>query len=159
MKQIARLEQLKRIRAREHVEKERERLLVLEGKIKMRPEHMQDPVLKLHHDLAQLEKQARLVQARKVKRKKAKAKHKAIKMKWTCAKDKLKMKNFALNVIPPSFDDEDSQGSCMKFVESGYDFGFLMSLLIWNLESFCNATKFTKEECSETERLKIECVE
>ena len=49
------LEQLKRIRAREKVELERERLFVLEGKISMKPEHMDDPVLRLQYQFERLE--------------------------------------------------------------------------------------------------------
>lgn len=94
LKLQTRREQLKRIRERERVERERERLLVLEGKIELRPEHLQDPVLKLHYDIKQLDKQAKAHQARVLRRKKRKAKHKAIQMKWTSAKDKLKLKNF-----------------------------------------------------------------
>ena len=43
------IEQLKRIRAREKIELERERLFVLEGKISLKPEHMDDPVLRYKH--------------------------------------------------------------------------------------------------------------
>lgn len=87
-------EQLRRIRQREQVEREKERLMVLEGKIAFRPEHMQDPLLKIHSQFLQMEKQAKEHQARKLRKKERKAKAKIIKMKWTTAKDKLKLNNF-----------------------------------------------------------------
>ena len=99
-------EQMKRIRKREQLQLERERLLVLQGKMELRPEHRNDPVLKLQFQFQKLEKKAKAVQAKKLRRKKSStskvsAKSAKIKMKWTSAKDKLKLKNFVM-------DDEDT---------------------------------------------------
>lgn len=94
LKRQTQREQLRRIRQREQVERERERLMVLEGKIAIKPEHMQDPLLRIHSQCLQMEKQAKELQARKLKKKERKAKRKAIKMKWSTAKDKLKLNNF-----------------------------------------------------------------
>ena len=47
-----------RIKAREKAEWERERQMILEGKMKMRREHLKDPVLKLHYDMQKLKKKA-----------------------------------------------------------------------------------------------------
>ena len=92
------LEQLKRIRAREKLELERERLFVLEGKVSLKPEHMEDPVLRLQCQLDALETKARAHQARKLRRsrKRSQAKKNSIKLKWSNAKDKLKLKNFVI---------------------------------------------------------------
>ena len=51
-------EQRKRIRARAKEERERERQLVLEGKVKLTKSHLQDPVLKVHRDLLEVERKA-----------------------------------------------------------------------------------------------------
>ena len=51
-----------RIEARQRAEFERERQLVLEGKMKLRKEHLKDPVLKLHHDMLKMKKKARQAQ-------------------------------------------------------------------------------------------------
>ena len=47
-----------RMAARAEAERERERQLVLEGKIKLKREHLKDPVLKLHYDMIKLRKRA-----------------------------------------------------------------------------------------------------
>ena len=79
------------------VEWERERLLVLEGKIKMTAEHMKDPVLKWHHDFKKVEVKVKKSQERKLSTKakrKVSAHTSKIKLKWSSAVDKLKVKNF-----------------------------------------------------------------
>jgi len=96
LRKVSEAEQQKRIQAREELELERERLLVLEGKMKVKEEHLKDPILKLHFDCLKMEKRAKNATAKKLKRKQRKEKTKAIKLKWTSAKDKLKLKNFSL---------------------------------------------------------------
>ena len=96
LRKKAEAEQQKRIKARAELEIERERLLVLEGKIKVKPEHLKDPILKLHFDCLKMEKRAKKATAKKLRRKHKKEKAQAIKMKWTSAKEKLKLKNFSL---------------------------------------------------------------
>ena len=79
------------------MEWERERLLVLEGKIKMTAEHMKDPVLKWHHDFKKVEVKVKKSQERKLSTKakrKVSAHTSKIKLKWSSAVDKLKVKNF-----------------------------------------------------------------
>ena len=53
-------EQRDRMRAREKAEWERERQLILDGKLKLKKEHLQkqDPVLKLHHEKIRMKKKA-----------------------------------------------------------------------------------------------------
>ena len=102
------LEQLNRIRAREKLELERERLFVLEGKLSLKPEHMEDPVLRLQFQLDELETKARQIQERKLRRRKrSQVKKNSIKMKWASAKDKLKLKNF---VIPKNTTNTGAAG-------------------------------------------------
>ena len=53
-------EQRDRMKARENAEWERERQLILDGKMKLKKEHLQklDPVLKLHHEKIRMKKKA-----------------------------------------------------------------------------------------------------
>ena len=53
-------EQRDRMKARENAEWERERQLILDGKLKLKKEHLQrqDPVLKLHHEKIRMKKKA-----------------------------------------------------------------------------------------------------
>ena len=106
LRKKAEAEQQKRIQAREELELERERLLVLEGKMKVKEEHLKDPILKLHFDCLKMEKRAKKATAKKLKRKQRKEKTKAIKLKWTSAKDKLKLKNFSLPNAASSIETE-----------------------------------------------------
>jgi hypothetical protein len=91
------LEQRKRIKQRVKQEQERERLLILQGKLKMTSEHLEDPVLRLHHDFKTLEKKAKKNQERKMSsmrsRRKISATSKAVKLKWTSAMGKLSIKS------------------------------------------------------------------
>ena len=96
LRKKAEAEQANRIKARAELELERERLLVLEGKMKVKPEHLKDPILKLHFDCLKMEKKAKKATEKRLNKKRKKAKAKAIQMKWTSAKEKLKLKNFSL---------------------------------------------------------------
>jgi len=91
-------EQMKRIKKRQQLEWEKERLLMLEGKIQITKEHLNDPILKFHHDFKKVEVKAKKSQERKLSQIKAKRKisqnSSRIKVKWSNAMDKLKVKNF-----------------------------------------------------------------
>ena len=60
----------------------------------MTSEHLKDPVLKWHHDFKKVEVNAKKSQERKLSNTKSKRKISKIKMKWSSAVDKLKVKNF-----------------------------------------------------------------
>ncbi len=94
----AAFELTQRIREREKIEIEKERLLVLEGKLEMTKEHLKDPVIRMHHNLRKLERKAKKQTERKVSSGKAKRKisskaSSAIKMRWSDAMDKMKVKS------------------------------------------------------------------
>ena len=70
---------------------------MLEGKIQITKEHLKDPILKFHHDFKKVEVKAKKSQERKLSQIKAKRKisqNSRIKVKWSNAMDKLKVKNF-----------------------------------------------------------------
>ena len=96
------------------MEWEKERLLMLEGKIQITKEHLKDPILKFHHDFKKVEVKAKKSQERKLSQIKAKRKisqNSRIKVKWSNAMDKLKVKNFMdlnnVNKIGSSSDNPD----------------------------------------------------
>ena len=71
---------------------------MLEGKIQITKEHLNDPILKFHHDFKKVEVKAKKSQEQKLSQIKAKRKisqnSSRIKVKWSNAMDKLKVKNF-----------------------------------------------------------------
>lgn len=94
------LEQMKRIRERELREKERERLLVLEGKVEMTSEHLKDPVLKRHRDFMRVGTKAKKQTERKISRLRKTSKPvSAIQVRWKSAMDRLKLLEDESNTV------------------------------------------------------------